>query len=190
MRDHLDRADDEVLAIATVEHIDALRTIDEVVSTPGLDLAFIGPGDLATGMGHRGRAEHPEVQAALLRFEAAIRPSPVVLGGAAPTAPGRSSATEPSTRASGWPSARASSPVGRTGSPVGRTGHRAQWRRGPRRGSPPRARSGWARAMVDRGEAPDGEAAVDPNRSPAVGCALKAQGSASRQGHHPDQRGE
>jgi 4-hydroxy-2-oxoheptanedioate aldolase len=36
-------------------------------------------------MGHRGRADHPEVQAAMLRFEAAIRPSPVVLGGVAPT---------------------------------------------------------------------------------------------------------
>ncbi len=56
-----------------------------MVTTPGLDLAFVGPGDLATSMGHRGRAEHPEVQAAMLRFEEAIRPSPVVLGGVAPT---------------------------------------------------------------------------------------------------------
>ena len=85
MRDYQDWADDEVLAIATVEQIDALPTIGEVVSTPGLDLAFIGPGDLATSMGHRGRAEHPEVQAAVLRFEEAIRPSPVALGGVAPT---------------------------------------------------------------------------------------------------------
>jgi 4-hydroxy-2-oxoheptanedioate aldolase len=85
MRDYQDRADEEVLAIATIEHIGALDTIGEVASTPGLDLAFIGPGDLATSMGHRGRAEHPEVQAAMLRFEQAIRPSPVALGGVAPT---------------------------------------------------------------------------------------------------------
>jgi 4-hydroxy-2-oxoheptanedioate aldolase len=85
MRDYQDRADDEVLAIATIEHVAALDAIDEVVSTPGLDLAFIGPGDLATSMGHRGRAEHPDVQAAMLRFEEAIRPSPVVMGGVAPT---------------------------------------------------------------------------------------------------------
>jgi 4-hydroxy-2-oxoheptanedioate aldolase len=85
MRDYLDRADDEVLAIATVEHIDTLDTIEEVVFTPGLDLAFIGPGDLATSMGHLGRVEHPEVHAAMLRLEEAIRPSPVVLGGVAPT---------------------------------------------------------------------------------------------------------
>ena len=85
MRGYLDRADEEVLAIATIEHIDALGTIGGVVATPGLDLTFIGPGDLATSMGHRGRAEHPEVQAAMLRFEEAIRPSPVALGGVAPT---------------------------------------------------------------------------------------------------------
>jgi 4-hydroxy-2-oxoheptanedioate aldolase len=74
-----------VLAIATIEHIGALPTIGEVVSTPGLDLAFIGPGDLATSMGYRGRADHTDVQAAMLRFEEAVRASPVVLGGVAPT---------------------------------------------------------------------------------------------------------
>jgi 2-keto-3-deoxy-L-rhamnonate aldolase RhmA len=59
-RDYQDRADDEVLAIATIEHIEALGTIQEVVSVPGLDLAFIGVGDVATSMGHRGRVDHPE----------------------------------------------------------------------------------------------------------------------------------
>ncbi len=74
-----------MLAIATIGHMDALRTIGEVVSTQGLDLAFIGPGDLATSVGHRGRADHPEAQAAAMRLEAAVRDSPVVLGGVAPT---------------------------------------------------------------------------------------------------------
>jgi 4-hydroxy-2-oxoheptanedioate aldolase len=78
-----DRADDEVLAIATIEHMDALRTIGEIVATPGLDLAFIGPGDLATSMGHRGRVDHPDVQAAAMRLEAAVRNSRV--GGVAAT---------------------------------------------------------------------------------------------------------
>ncbi|HEV7266992.1 MAG TPA: aldolase/citrate lyase family protein [Falsiroseomonas sp.] len=67
-----------------MEHVAALETIGEVVATLGLDLAFIGPGDLATSMGHRGRADHPEVQAVAMRLEEAIRGSPVVLGGVAP----------------------------------------------------------------------------------------------------------
>jgi 4-hydroxy-2-oxoheptanedioate aldolase len=83
-RDYQDRADAEVLAIATIEHQAALETIEEVVAVPGLDLAFIGPGDLATSLGHRGLAEHPDVQAAAQRLEAAIRGSKVVLGGVAP----------------------------------------------------------------------------------------------------------
>ena len=85
MREYQDRADDEVLAIGTIEHIDAIGKIDEIVTTPGLDVAFIGPGDLATSMGHRGRVDHPDVQAAMKTLEEAIRPSQVVLGGAATT---------------------------------------------------------------------------------------------------------
>jgi 4-hydroxy-2-oxoheptanedioate aldolase len=85
MRDYLDRADDELLAIGTIEHLDALQTIGEVVATPGLDLVFIGPGDLATSMGLKGRPEHPDVQDAMRRLEEAILESPVLLGGVAPT---------------------------------------------------------------------------------------------------------
>ncbi len=85
MQDYLDCADDEVLAIGTIEHIDAVDTIDEVVGTPGLDLVFIGPGDLATSMGFKGRADRPEVQTAMKRLEERILRSNVVLGGVAPS---------------------------------------------------------------------------------------------------------
>jgi 4-hydroxy-2-oxoheptanedioate aldolase len=85
MREYQDRIDDEILAVGTIEHIDALKTIHEVVTTPGLDLVFIGPGDLATSMGLKGRADHADVQAAMRSFEEAIRPSSVALGGVATT---------------------------------------------------------------------------------------------------------
>lgn len=85
MQEYLDTANEEVLAIGTVEHVDALETIDEVVTVTGLDLLFIGPGDLATSMGLKGHPEDPRVVDAIARFEAAIRPSPVILGGVART---------------------------------------------------------------------------------------------------------
>jgi 4-hydroxy-2-oxoheptanedioate aldolase len=85
MRDYLDCADDEVLAIGTIEHIDAIGSIREVVATPGLDLVFIGPGDLATSMGLRGRGDDPEVATAIKALEEPIRNSPVILGGVATT---------------------------------------------------------------------------------------------------------
>ena len=85
MREYLDHANEEILAVGTIEHIDALETVAEVVATAGLDLAFIGPGDLATSMGLKGRAEDPSVQAAIARLESIILPSPVRLGGVAHT---------------------------------------------------------------------------------------------------------
>ena len=85
MRDYQDRADDEVLAIGTIEHIDAIKAIHEIVATQGLDVLFIGPGDLATSMGFKGQSNHPEVQSAMKLLEEAIRESPVVLGGVATT---------------------------------------------------------------------------------------------------------
>jgi 4-hydroxy-2-oxoheptanedioate aldolase len=85
MRQYLERADSEVLAIGTIEHVDALNSITDVVATPGLDLLFIGPGDLATSMGLKGRPDDPTVQGAIRQFEAAILNSSVLLGGVART---------------------------------------------------------------------------------------------------------
>jgi 4-hydroxy-2-oxoheptanedioate aldolase len=82
-REYQDIADKEVLAIGTIEHIDSLATVKEVVATPGLDLLFIGPGDLATSMGLGGRVDHPDVQAVMIALETAILGSSVHLGGVA-----------------------------------------------------------------------------------------------------------
>ena len=86
MQEYLARTDDDVLAIGTLEHTDAIANLHDIVTTPGLDLLFIGPGDLAASMGFKGRPETPEVQAAIAVMETAVRNSPVVLGGVAPTA--------------------------------------------------------------------------------------------------------
>jgi 4-hydroxy-2-oxoheptanedioate aldolase len=85
MRDYLDCADEEVLAIGTIEHVDAIANIEDIVATPGLDLVFIGPGDLATSMGYRGHTDLPEVKSAIAQLEAPILKSGVLLGGVAPT---------------------------------------------------------------------------------------------------------
>ena len=85
MREYLDAADDEILTIITIEHADALTHIEEVLATPGIDVAVIGPGDLATSMGLKGRTDDPDFLALVAKFEAAIRASRVALGGPAPT---------------------------------------------------------------------------------------------------------
>ena len=58
-RDYLDKADDDVLAVGVIEHIEAVEMAGEIVSTPDLDIVFVGPGDLATSMGCAAVATMP-----------------------------------------------------------------------------------------------------------------------------------
>ena len=68
-----------------IEHPDAVRNIDAIMSTPGADLAFIGPGDLATALELPNQFDHPRVKAAIAEAEAGILRSGVPLGGGART---------------------------------------------------------------------------------------------------------
>jgi 4-hydroxy-2-oxoheptanedioate aldolase len=76
-------ADEEVLASIIIEDGEGVRNAEEIMGTPGLDLAIISPGDLATSLGHRGQVGHLEVQAVMAEAEAAILRSRVSLGGIA-----------------------------------------------------------------------------------------------------------
>lgn len=86
IHDYVSKANDEVLVTGTLEHIDAVSSVKEIASTPGLDAVFIGPGDLATSLGLLGRTESPEMAEAVRRLEEGILPSPVILGGVATSA--------------------------------------------------------------------------------------------------------
>ena len=56
------------------------------MATPGIDLAVIGPGDLATSINKRGLPDDPEVVALMARAEEGILKSGVPIGGVARTA--------------------------------------------------------------------------------------------------------
>lgn len=83
MRDYMLAADEELLCIVTIEHVDAVKRIDEIVQASGVDVAIIGPGDLATSFGYHGQVDHPEVQAAIREAERGILASSIALGGVA-----------------------------------------------------------------------------------------------------------
>ena len=85
MPEYMAAANGEVMAIVTIEHPDAVRNIDAIMSAPGLDLAFIGPGDLATALEIPGQFEHADFKAAVAEAEAGILRSKVPLGGVART---------------------------------------------------------------------------------------------------------
>jgi 2-keto-3-deoxy-L-rhamnonate aldolase RhmA len=61
MGDYLSDADDSFLRILQIEHVDAVRHIDEIVALDGLDALIIGPMDLSSSIGLLGKPLAPEV---------------------------------------------------------------------------------------------------------------------------------
>jgi len=86
MSDYMASADDDMICMVTIEHVEAVERIDEIMATPGIDIAVIGPGDLATSINKRGRIDDPEVADLIARAEAGILKSGVPIGGAARSA--------------------------------------------------------------------------------------------------------
>lgn len=84
--DYSGSADDAILKILLIEHVDAVRAIDAIAATPGVDVAVIAPYDLSTSLGKPGAFEDPEFLAAVAEAERGIRAAGVVLGGLAATA--------------------------------------------------------------------------------------------------------
>jgi 4-hydroxy-2-oxoheptanedioate aldolase len=85
MTGYMKAADDAVTSMVTIEHPHAIDAIEEIVSAPDIDVAIIGPGDLATSMGRLGDAEHAETRAAIARAESVLLRARVAAGGVART---------------------------------------------------------------------------------------------------------
>ncbi len=49
--EYYSHANDEILLVLQIEHIDGVENVDEIMSVPGVDAMFIGPNDLAASMG-------------------------------------------------------------------------------------------------------------------------------------------
>lgn len=55
---------DRVVVAVMLEHVDAISCVDAILTTPGVDAAFLGPYDLSASMGLPGQLAHPKVLAA------------------------------------------------------------------------------------------------------------------------------
>ncbi|HEY7035402.1 MAG TPA: aldolase/citrate lyase family protein [Thermomicrobiales bacterium] len=49
--DYVQHANDEIICLVMIEHIDAVGRIEAIARVPGIDGFFIGPGDLAISLG-------------------------------------------------------------------------------------------------------------------------------------------
>ena len=63
--DYWHRANDELLTMMMIENVHSIEKIDDILSVPGVDVAFVGPYDLAASMGLVGQASHPQVMDAI-----------------------------------------------------------------------------------------------------------------------------
>ncbi len=72
---YLARANDEILVIVQIEHAEAVKNIDAILSVPGVDACYIGPNDLCASMGLTPSLEppHPEFEEAVEAILAAAR---------------------------------------------------------------------------------------------------------------------
>lgn len=66
--DYFAHANDAIVVAVQIEHIDAVNRVDEILSVPGIDAAFIGPSDLSASMGLA-----PSLDQTDSRFEEAVR---------------------------------------------------------------------------------------------------------------------
>lgn len=61
------QANDEILVIVMIEHVDAVANAEAIITTPGIDAIFIGPNDLSNSMGQHPafESEHPQFNEAV-----------------------------------------------------------------------------------------------------------------------------
>ncbi len=87
---YVHEANEQICVLVQAETVEAMRNLDAIAATPGVDGVFIGPADLSASMGYPGNASHPDVQAEIFRGIERIR--------AAGKAPGILATTEPLAR--------------------------------------------------------------------------------------------
>jgi 4-hydroxy-2-oxoheptanedioate aldolase len=59
---YLQQANDDACLLVQAETVTAIKNLDAIANTEGVDGVFFGPSDLAASLGHLGNAAHPDVQ--------------------------------------------------------------------------------------------------------------------------------
>ncbi len=80
--DYLQHANESIVTLAMIETAQAMRNLDDILSTPGLDGAYIGPTDLSISLGlpPGGPLSQPRLAEAIAAVQAACIKHHVVAG--------------------------------------------------------------------------------------------------------------
>ncbi len=80
LHDSFVKANDEIFIGIQIEHIDAVKNIDEILSVEGIDAVFIGPFDLSASMGITGDFENERFQEATATIRNACKKFNIISG--------------------------------------------------------------------------------------------------------------
>ena len=73
-------ANESMIVLVQVEHIEAVQNIDEILAVPGLSGVVLGPYDLSGSLGRLGEVQHPEVVRAMDTVMQKVRNTGRVMG--------------------------------------------------------------------------------------------------------------
>jgi 2-keto-3-deoxy-L-rhamnonate aldolase RhmA len=59
----------KIMLIVQIEHINAIKELDKIIQTDGVDGTFIGPYDLSGSLGKPGQWDEPDVKEAIKTYE-------------------------------------------------------------------------------------------------------------------------
>ena len=62
LTDYMQQANNERFNILQIEDPEPLAELEEIISLPGLDMIFFGPGDFSQAIGAPGQGDHPEIE--------------------------------------------------------------------------------------------------------------------------------
>lgn len=78
---YLQRHNEESLVAIHIETAEAVENLEQILSVPGIDIAYVGPVDLSVSMGYAAEGPgHPEVEAAAARILEVARKHGVKVG--------------------------------------------------------------------------------------------------------------
>ena len=75
VRDYFTAVNEHICVIVQIESQTAAAAAADIAAVAGVDCVFVGPSDLAAGMGHIGNAGHADVQAVIASVFAASKAS-------------------------------------------------------------------------------------------------------------------
>lgn len=80
LQEYYEHANENMIIVLQIEHIEAVRNIESIVNVPGFDAVLIGPFDLSGSMGKTGLINDPEVQEAISTVKEACSKNGIPVG--------------------------------------------------------------------------------------------------------------